>query len=85
VKGVSTGVSIMMKREGSTHQYVKIDGGWKGGSEIQIMSKLSEAEIADILTHLKEGRTLPSKYKTILFDNKKEYELIYDGKERKTF
>lgn len=82
MKGVSTGVSIMMKREGSTHQYVKIDGGWKGGSEIQIMSKLSEAEIADILTHLKEGRTLPSKYKTILFDNKKEYELIYDGKER---
>ena len=46
------------------------------------MRKLSEQEIERIVSLLKEGKPLPEDYKTILFDTKKEYELIYAGKER---
>ena len=46
------------------------------------MRKLSEQEIERILSFLKEGKPLPEDYKAILFDTKKEYELIYADKER---
>jgi len=46
------------------------------------MRKLSDQEIERIVSLLKDGKSLPDDYKTILFDTKKEYELIYDGKER---
>jgi DNA modification methylase len=46
------------------------------------MRKLSEQEIERIVSLLKEGKPLPEDYKTILFDTKKEYELIYADKER---
>lgn len=46
------------------------------------MPKLSEQEIAQITSLLKEGKPLPEEYKHVLFDTKKEYELVYDGKER---
>ena len=46
------------------------------------MVKIIEEEIQKIVRLLKEGKPLPDDYKTILFDTKKEYELIYDGKER---
>ncbi len=46
------------------------------------MRKLSEQEIERIVSLLKEGKPLPEDYKTILFDSKKEYELIYADKER---
>ncbi|MGQ9801696.1 MAG: hypothetical protein ACUVRL_08545 [Candidatus Saccharicenans sp.] len=57
------------------------------------MRKLSEQEIEQIVSLLKEGKPLPEEYKAILFDTKphemenisrgkKEYELIYAGKER---
>lgn len=46
------------------------------------MRKLSEVEIERIVSPLKEGKPLPEDYKTILFDTKKEYELIYADKER---
>lgn len=46
------------------------------------MSKLSDQEIERIVSLLKEGKPLPEDYKTILFDTKKEYELIYADKER---
>lgn len=46
------------------------------------MRKLSEQEIERIVSHLREGKPLPEDYKAILFDTKKEYELIYAGKER---
>lgn len=46
------------------------------------MRKLSEHELEQILSLLKEGKPLPEDYKTVLFDTKKEYELVYAGKER---
>lgn len=46
------------------------------------MRELSEVEIERIVSPLKEGKPLPEDYKTILFDTKKEYELIYADKER---
>ncbi|HHV82031.1 TPA: site-specific DNA-methyltransferase [bacterium] len=46
------------------------------------MRKLSEQEIERIVSLLKEGKPLPEDYKPILFDTKKEYELVYAGKER---
>jgi len=46
------------------------------------MRKLSEQEIEKIVSLLKEGNPLPEDYKAVLFDNKKEYELVYADKER---
>ncbi len=46
------------------------------------MRKLSEQEIEQIVSLLKEDKPLPEDYKAILFDTKKEYELVYAGKER---
>lgn len=46
------------------------------------MRKLSEQEIEKIISLLREGKPLPEDYKAILFDTKKEYELIYADKER---
>ena len=46
------------------------------------MRKLSEQEIERIVSLLKEGKPLPEDYKAVLFDTKKEYELIYADKER---
>ena len=46
------------------------------------MLQLWEPEIDRITNLLKEGKPLPEDYKSVLFDNKKEYELVYAGKER---
>src|SRR3989337_1223286 len=46
------------------------------------MRKLSETEIERIVSLLREGKLIPEDYKAILFDTKKEYELIYADKER---
>ncbi len=46
------------------------------------MSKLQEHDIERIISLLRNGNPLPEEYKTILFDTKKEYELIYADKER---
>lgn len=46
------------------------------------MRKLSETEIERIVGLLREGKPIPDDYKTIIFDTKKEYELIYADKER---
>jgi hypothetical protein len=46
------------------------------------MSKLSEQEINKIINLLKEGKPLSEDYKAVLFDTKKEYELIYADKDR---
>ncbi len=47
------------------------------------MNKLSKEKIKKIEELLKEGKPLPENYKNILFpESKKEYELIYQGKER---
>ena len=46
------------------------------------MSRLSEEEINAILEFLKEGKSLPEKYRWLLFEGKQETELIYAGKTR---
>lgn len=62
-----------------------------GGLKDKVMRKLSDQEIERIVSLLKEGKPLPEDYlsavlaqagKAILFDAKKEYELIYADKER---
>ena len=46
------------------------------------MKKITEVEIERIANLLRNGKPLPEDYKAILFDTKKEYELIYADKER---
>lgn len=46
------------------------------------MRKLTEQEIERIVSLLKDGKPLPENYREILFDTKREYELVYAGKER---
>jgi len=46
------------------------------------MKKLSEEEINAIVNLLKEGNTLPEKYRWLLFEGKQETELIYVEKTR---
>ena len=59
-----------------------MDEGEEGKERVTAMRNLSEHEIERIVIFLKEGKYLPEGYKTTLFDTKKEYELIYAGKER---
>lgn len=43
---------------------------------------LSEAEQRDLFTLIREGRPLPEKYRFILFEDKREVELVWNGKNR---
>ena len=56
--------------------------GEKGKARVTPMRKLSEQKIERIVSLLKEGKPLPEDYKAILFDTKREYELIYADKKR---
>jgi len=47
-----------------------------------LMRRLSEQEIEMVIDLLREGRPLPEEFRNILFDTKKEYELVYADKER---
>ena len=42
--------------------------------------KLTDNEIRDITQHLEAGKTLPDKYRFLLFDDKREVELVWNGK-----
>ncbi|RUM39646.1 MAG: site-specific DNA-methyltransferase, partial [Desulfobulbus sp.] len=42
--------------------------------------KLSDNEIRDITKHLEAGRPLPEKYRFLLFEDKREVELVWNGK-----
>ena len=42
--------------------------------------KLADNEIRDINKHIEAGKTLPEKYRFILFDDKRETELVWNGK-----
>jgi len=46
------------------------------------MKKLTKQQIKTINEYLERGQKLPEEYKNLLFETKKEYELVYDGKER---
>jgi adenine-specific DNA-methyltransferase len=56
--------------------------GREGKGKVTTMRQLSEQQIERIVNLVKEGKPLPEDYKAILFDTKKEYELIYADKER---
>lgn len=43
---------------------------------------LNEAEKAEIMRHIQDGLPLPDKYRFILFDEKREMELVWEGKSR---
>ena len=43
---------------------------------------LSEAELRDLMTLLQQGKSLPEKYRFILFEDKREVELVWNGKTR---
>lgn len=42
--------------------------------------KLAENEIRDIIKHLEAGKPLPEKYRFLLFEDKREVELVWHGK-----
>ncbi len=44
--------------------------------------ELSDAEQRDLLALIQEGRPLPEKYRFILFEDKREVELVWNGKNR---
>ena len=56
--------------------------GEEGEKRVTTMREFSEQEIERIVNLLREGKPLPEDYKALLFDTKKEYELIYADKER---
>src|ERR1700686_3349453 len=43
---------------------------------------LSEAEKRDLVTLIQQGKALPEKYRFILFEDKREVELVWNGKTR---
>ena len=43
---------------------------------------LSEAEQRDLITLIQQGKALPEKYRFILFEDKREVELVWNGKTR---
>ena len=43
---------------------------------------LSEAEQRDLVTLIQQGKALPEKYRFILFEDKREIELVWNGKTR---
>lgn len=42
--------------------------------------KLTDNEIRDITRYLEEGKPLPDKYRFLLFEEKREVELVWNGK-----
>ena len=44
--------------------------------------ELSEAERRDLVTLIQQGKALPEKYRFILFEDKREVELVWNGKTR---
>lgn len=42
--------------------------------------KLADNEIRDIVKHLEAGKALPDKYRFLLFEDKREVELVWNGK-----
>ena len=43
---------------------------------------LSEAEQRDLFNLIQQGKALPEKYRFILFEDKREVELVWNGKSR---
>lgn len=50
----------------------------KHGAKSKIV--LSDNEIRDIMNHLEKGIPLPDEYRFLLFEDKREVELVWNGK-----
>jgi len=48
--------------------------------ELYIVSNLTDNEIRDVIKYLRAGRPLPDKYRFLLFEDKREVELVWNGK-----
>ncbi len=44
------------------------------------MPRLTDTEKQDVIRHLEAGKPLPEKYRFLLFDDKREVELVWNGK-----
>jgi hypothetical protein len=44
------------------------------------MARLMEQEQQEVIRFVKAGKTLPEKYRFLLFDDKREVELVWNGK-----
>ena len=44
------------------------------------MSTLTDNEIRDVIKYLQIGKPLPDKYRFLLFEEKREVELVWNGK-----
>ena len=44
------------------------------------MPRLTDTEKQDVIRHLEAGKSLPEKYRFLLFDDKREVELVWNGK-----
>ena len=44
------------------------------------MARLTEQEQQDIIRYLKTDKQLPNKYRFLLFEDKREVELVWNGK-----
>ena len=44
--------------------------------------ELTDAEKRDLIKLINEGKSLPEKYRFILFEDKREVELVWNGKSR---
>jgi hypothetical protein len=43
------------------------------------MPRLTDQEKSDILPHLEQDKPLPDKYRFLLFDDKREVDLVWNG------
>jgi len=44
------------------------------------MLNLTDSEKRDIVQYIEEGKELPEKYRFLLFENKRQVELLWNGK-----
>ena len=45
-------------------------------------NELTDAEKRDLIKRINEGRTIPEHFRFLLFDDKREVELVWNGKTR---
>lgn len=53
-----------------------------GKAPVKKAYELSEAEQRDLITLIQQGKALPEKYRFVLFEDKREVELVWNGKTR---
>ena len=48
----------------------------------KVSYELNESDQRDLITLIRAGKSLPEKYRFILFEDKREVELVWNGKTR---